>query len=150
MQFMERLELKTLNWFSRMVGIDSFILYHEIFLGMNKTLIYAGIFAVTITMMIPTLEVFATNTSDNAWHYWNQKINITNRFDHAKICGDHYCTPGEYQSWSHSISAAQRSSYGVTSSGQHGENVMNGITGSPSGSPMHGAGRVGYTNSTSP
>jgi len=117
---------------------------------MNKALIFTGIFAVTISMMIPTLQVSATNTSDNAWHYYNQRSHITERFDKAKICGDHYCTSGEYLSWSHALSVSQRTSQGKTSTGQHGENVINSLTGSPSGSPMHGSGRMGYTNSTNP
>lgn len=117
---------------------------------MRKALLYVGIFSTIIITMIPSFQASATNTSDNAWHYYNQRIHITNRFDHAKVCGGHYCTPGEYVQYTEALSAAQRASYGKTNPEQHGEHAINNLTGQLPSASMHGSGRVGYTNSTNP
>ena len=65
---------------------------------------------------------------------------ITGRHDRAKVCGDHYCTPGEYNDWKNGVVQSQRMSQGkVANPQQHGEDVMHKMAGSTPGSTtMHG------------
>jgi hypothetical protein len=84
-------------------------------------------------------QASAVNTSDNAWHYTHQRTHVTDRFDKAMICGNHYCTPGEYMKWDYGVYGSQGMSSGKISGFQHGEHVMQKLTGSnPSSTTMHG------------
>lgn len=111
----------------------------------KKQIIIIGIFTLAFSMMIiPSLQIAFANSDPNANPYY-VRTHVTSRFDKTAICGGHYCTAGEYQQWSAAISQSQRTSYGKTSTGQHGENTMNQMTGSPqSSTSMHGQGNVGY------
>lgn len=84
-------------------------------------------------------QASAVNTSDNAWHYYNQRTHVTDRFNKAMICGDHYCTLGEYEQWHYGVYASQKIPTNHASTGHHGENIMRNMTGSMAGSStMHG------------
>jgi hypothetical protein len=108
---------------------------------MNKTLVFTGIFALALSMMIiPSLQASAYS---NPYSY--ARTHVGSRFDATNICGGHYCTTAEYNQWISAMSASQRVSQGKTSTGQHGENVMSGMAGqSQSSTSMHGSGRMGY------
>jgi len=83
-------------------------------------------------------QASATNTSDNAWHYNRNNYEVTHRFDKAMICGDHYCTQGEYMQWHYGVYGSQKISTGKVSDTYHGENIMKKMTGSvPGSTTMH-------------
>ena len=105
----------------------------------KKQIIFVGIFTLAFLMMvIPSFEAAFAYSDPNANPYY-VRTHVTSRFDKSAVCGNHYCTFGEYQQWSSAISQSQRTSYGKISPGQSGENVMNQLAGSPpSSTTMHG------------
>ena len=137
MQFVNEWKTK----FSSVVIFDRFILYDDLILTMREILVFAGIFALALSMMmIPSLQASAVTDP-----YSYGRTHVGSRFDATAICGDHYCTLSEHAQWAKAVLSSQRMSQGKINAGQHGENVMNGVTGqAQNSSTMHGSGRTGY------
>ena len=108
---------------------------------MSKTLVFAGIITLALSMIIiPSLQASAFTDP-----YSYGRTHVGSRFDATAICGGHYCTIAEHAQWTKAVLASQRTSQGKISTGQHGENVMSGVTGQVQNSTiMHGSGRMGY------
>lgn len=67
---------------------------------------------------------------------------VTARFEgDLKVCGNHLCAHGEKTSWDKAVWGAQNVSQGkISSTQQHGEDVMNNMAGSTTGSTTsHGS-----------
>ena len=108
---------------------------------MSKTLVLAGFFTLALLMaIIPSLQASAFTDP-----YSYGRTHVGSRFDVTAICGGHYCTISEHAKWTKAVLSSQGMSQGKINTGQHGENVMNDITGkTQSSSSMHGSGRIGY------
>ena len=89
-------------------------------------------------------QVSALNENLNV--YYNpspmERSHVTDRFNSAeKICGDRLCAHGERTAWEKAVWDHQNKSQGkITSSKQHGEDVMHKMAGStPSPQTGHGS-----------
>ena len=78
-------------------------------------------------MAIPMASALITNPVDNS--------HVTARFEgDLKVCGNHLCAHGEKTFWDKAVWGAQNVSQGkITSTKQHGEDVMHKMAGSTAG-----------------
>ena len=88
----------------------------------------AALVALFAVMATPTVSALTPRMDFDDNHY-------TARFHGGLgICGDHICKPGEYNSWKKAMNNAQmEKAGGRATSGQHGEDVLHGMTGSSQG-----------------
>jgi hypothetical protein len=85
-------------------------------------------------MGIPLASALINSPYDNSM--------VTARFDgHTKVCGNHLCAHGERTSWEKAVWDHQSMSQGkISSTQQHGEDVMSNMAGSNTGSmTSHGS-----------
>jgi hypothetical protein len=85
-------------------------------------------------LAIPLASALIQNPVDNS--------NVTARFEsEKKVCGNHLCAHGERTSWEKAVWDHQNTSQGkISSTQQHGEDVMHNMAGSNAGSTTsHGS-----------
>jgi hypothetical protein len=85
-------------------------------------------------MGIPLASALINNQYDNS--------HVTARFEgHLKVCGNHLCAHGERTSWEKAVWDHQSMSQGkISSTQQHGEDVMHQMAGSTTGpTTAHGS-----------
>lgn len=102
------------------------------------------LFASVAVMSIPQASALINHYYDNS--------HVTARFEgEHKVCGGHMCAVGERTTWEKTVWGKQSQSQGkITSATQHGEDVMNKMSGFPvRPATLHGSEKP-ITHSTMP